>query len=185
MGKKKYLLNFWNNFFLVFSIVFFIQLFYSERQEKVNNDLSEFMTTNPRYKSVNVMYDNNEYHVLCDENSLYFAINESRSLDNKITSFSSRDIILVDSATFDRLKDYIVIPHPKIDSIYRQMGLRYLLDTFFVGNIPKAYIEYDTLSTNQIAELNYVMDILIRQDFIFFCDCESGIPILLPSVSLH
>lgn len=181
MEKKKYLFIFWNSLLLILLIVCFAQLFYVREHDKPYRDLSEFATTNPLYKSINVIYNNEEYHILSDENSLYFEINRNRSSDNKITSFSSRDIIFVDSITLNRLKNYVVIPQPRIDSIYNQKGLTYMLDMFFVDNIPKVYMEDDTLSAIQNVELNYVMDILIRQGFIIFCDCETGIPTIYSS----
>lgn len=181
MGKKRYLLNFWNNIVLIFLVTFFVAIVLFRKGNEPYMDLSKYASTNPRYKSINVMYNNKEYHILSDEVHLDFTINRNRDSINKITSFSSRDIIFVDSITLCQLREYIVVPQPKIDSIYRQRGVRYILDTFFVDETPKAYIACDTLSADQIAEINYVMDLLIRQGFTFFRDCETGYPMLLSS----
>lgn len=181
MGKKRYLLIFWSNIGFAFMIIFFTVTILLKKENVPCMDLSKYASTNPRYKSINVICNNKEYHILSDEVYLDFVINRNRDSNNKITYFSSRDIIIVDSITLSQLREYIVVPQPKIDSIYKRMGVKYILDTFFVDDTPKAYIVCDTLSANQVAEINYVMDILIRQGVTFFRDCETGFPMLSSS----
>src|SRR5699024_1551373 len=72
---------------------------------------------------------------------------------------SYKDTLIVDSLSFIQLKDYIVIPQYRIDSIYENEGVKGLLSAYFddVWFIPSCE---DGILT--LPEQRYVIDILHR-----------------------
>ena len=79
--------------------------------------------------------------------------------------------LIVDSLSFIQLKDYIVIPQYRIDSIYENEGVKGLLSAYFddVWFIPSCE---DGILT--LPEQRYVIDILHRCGYCVDIDCESG-----------
>lgn len=84
---------------------------------------------------------------------------------------SYKDTLIVDSLSFIQLKDYIVIPQYRIDSIYENEGVKGLLSAYFddVWFIPSCE---DGILT--LPEQRYVIDILHRCGYCVDIDCESG-----------
>ena len=82
---------------------------------------------------------------------------------------SYKDTLIVDSLSFIQLKDYIVIPQYRIDSIYENEGVKGLLSAYFddVWFIPSCE---DGILT--LPEQRYVIDILHRCGYCVDIDCN-------------
>lgn len=183
MVIRKFQWNFWSKILLGVSLIIssLLYLGYEGSKKEIVSLKTEiirlykekgYMSTSPNFKSINVKYRGDVYPILETENFL----------DAVAFDLSFNDTLLIDSVSFNRIKDVIVTPQPIVDSIYRQGGVVSLIERYFKGNIPKIYLEcndVDSISSNQLMELDYVMVILLRKGFILFRDCESGIPMLL------
>lgn len=183
MVIRKFHWNFWSKILLGISLIAsgLFYLGYEGSKKEIASLKDEiirlykekgYVSTSPNFKSINVKYRGDVYPILETENFL----------DVITLDLSYNDTLLIDSVSFDRIKDAIVIPQPIVDSVYRQEGVKSLIERYFKGKIPKIFFEYndvDSIPSNQSMELNYVMTILLREGFILFRDCESGIPMLL------
>lgn len=172
MVKKIYFLNFWSKLLIICLIPSAIILWFISEQKRTKEYSSEyFMSTAPDWKSLNIQYQDSVYNILDTEDYLYSVMNNKRILD-----LSANDTFRVDSVMFCKLKASIVVPQSHIDSFYKQKGMKAILKTYFDGDIPKYYNRNDTLLPKELLEVRYIINILVRNGFVVFRDCELGIP---------
>lgn len=176
MVRRKYILIFWIKLLIICMIISTIFLWFINTPKARIEDPSEiFMTTSPDWKSICIQYKDSVYNILDTEDYLCNVMDISKeSLD-----LFTNDTLRVDSNIFCKLKTSIIIPLSYIDSLYRQKGMKAVLETYFDGQYPKHYNRNDTLSSEELLEIRYVIDILVRNGLVVFRDCESGIPMLL------
>lgn len=183
MEKKGYPKNYLNKFFLFFIIIggsMFVFLYWvckhSEKEMQLP-DLDE--TTAPPLISMNIKCQDSTYCIVLEEGELSSIL---KGKDKKITSqmkLSYKDTVIVDSLSLIQLKDYIVIPQHRIDSIYKSEGVKGLLIAYFddVWFIP--YCEEGILT---LPEQRYIIDILHRHGYSTIIDCESGCLYIIKSI---
>lgn len=181
MERKAFRWNFWSKIIILvlFCTIGILYIYYDGSKKEIESLQYElrqlsvrrgFVTTSPDLKFINVMYRGNVYQILDTE----------VFLDRIISELSFSDTLLIDSLSFNKFKEAIVIPQPKIDSIYK-CGVENLISQYFKGKIPKLYLEYyniDSIPPNQLMELEYAITVLIRDGYKVFSDCETGIPML-------
>jgi len=180
MGKRRLILINRNKIvFLIISVIIGLSLLLTfEKNESIDKSDYYFFSTAPPFKSINVFYQDSAYNILGTTSDLYFSIDDS-IIGKQLLKSSYQDTLVADSLLFDKIRSFIIIPIPRIDSIYKKYGVEYILRNYMRNGIPKLCLEYDTLSQEQFLELNFIIDILIRNGFDFFRDCETGIPVML------
>ena len=108
--------------------------------------------------SVNIKWQDSTYCTVLESVELFSILEEEgkktipqlKLPKKEFIELSYKDTLIVDSLSFIQLKDYIVIPQYRIDSIYENEGVKGLLSAYFV------------------------IDILHRCGYCVDIDCESG-----------
>ena len=181
MGVKIFRWNFWSKItiLVLFCTIGILYIYYDGSRKEIvrlQYELRQlykrkgYVTTSPKLKSINVMYRGNVFQILDTE----------IFIDRIVSELSFSDTLLIDSLSFNKVKEAIVIPQPKIDSIYKH-GAKSLINQYFEEGIPKLYLEYeetDSIPSNRLMELEYAITVLIRDGYKVFSDCETGIPML-------
>ena len=181
MAEKIFRWNFWSKILILMLLcsIGILYIYYDGSRKEIARLQYElrhlykskgYVTTSPNLKFINVMYRGDVYQILDTENFI----------DRMVSELSFSDTLLIDSLSFNKVKEAIVIPQPKIDSIYKY-GAKSLISQYFEEGIPKLYLEYketDSIPPNRLMELEYAITVLIRDGHKIFSDCETGIPML-------
>ena len=85
---------------------------------------------------------------------------------------SDKDTLIMDSLSYIQLKDYVVVPEYRIDSICKREGIKGLFSAYFddIWFTP-CYNENSVLS---LSEQRYVIYVLLQHGLSVRRDCESG-----------
>lgn len=180
MEQKKYQRNCWNKFslFLIIGggiiLIFFCMLHGNRREEVILPDY--YGTTSPDMMAINVKWCDSIYSIVMESNDLLYTLKRidenkiiSSSLRKDFITLSYKDTLAVDSLAFMQLKEYIVTPQSKIDSIYRNEGGQGLLSAYFDNMCFSPHEKELTLS-----EERYIIYILQQHGYYMFIECESG-----------
>lgn len=183
MMERKYLKNYWSNIIIslvvvIGGIAFIFHIVY-EHSEKAMMfpDLDRVPITS--LMSVNIKWQDSTYCTVLESVELFSILEEEgkkiipqlKLPKKEFIELSYKDTLIVDSLSFIQLKDYIVIPQYRIDSMYENEGVKGLLSAYFddVWFIPSCE---DGILT--LPEQRYVIDILHRCGYCIDIDCESG-----------
>ena len=159
-------------------IAFFFHIVYKHSEKAMMvSDLDRVPITS--LMSVNIKWQDSTYCTVLESVELFSILEEEgkktipqlKLPKKEFIELSYKDTLIVDSLSFIQLKDYIVIPQYRIDSIYENEGVKGLLSAYFddVWFIPSCE---DGILT--LPEQRYVIDILHRCGYCVDIDCESG-----------
>ena len=129
--------------------------------------------------SVNIKWQDSTYCVVLEEDEILSILKEDDknaipqiNLPHKdLIRLSYKDTLIVDSLSFLQLKEYMVAPQYRIDSIFKNKGIEGLLSTYFDGVWFIPSCEEGLLT---LPEQRYVINILQRHGYSIDIDCESG-----------
>lgn len=187
MEDKKYHHFYWNKIIIFVGITLSIVLisFYltsrRSRDKEKEEELSKlYKSTNTPIISVNVKWQDSTYCVVLESFHLDSVSGGNKKKKfyptlsyEKITKLSYKDTLFVDSLWFTKLKEYIVTPQHRIDSIYKSKGVKGLVSTYF-DKYNAFILSYSQDSLLSLQEKRYVINILQRHQYSFFIGCESG-----------
>lgn len=184
MGKEKYRINYWNKLLLFLSIIggcILTFLFYmnKDKEEAMIDFLSEKSTTE-FYLSVNAKYQDSIFPIVIYSPVLYQILYEDKSVSQlkefsyeKLLNVLSKDTLSIDSTSFLKLRNSIVVSQTRIDSIYNKGGVEELI-SFFFKKINKTTSILDSGKQLTPAEELYLIDVLTRNKRTLAIDCETG-----------
>lgn len=184
MEKRGYLKNGLNKFLwsliiiggLLFIFLYLCSIRRHHREEMIIPKLVG--TTAPRLISVNIKWQDSAYCTVLEDDLLFILEEEGKTIISypklsyeDFINLSYKDTLLVDSLSFIHLKDYMVIPQYRIDSIYNSKGVEGLLSAYFDEGWFIPYCQEGLLT---LPEERYVINVLQRHGYSMAIDCESG-----------
>lgn len=163
MQEKKSLKNIWNgSISFVIIVIILLGVGYVSHEREVN--VVNSSNSEQSFVVINVNNHNTIYRIVIRRVELALLKNNQETIKS-----DECGNLLVDEMMLLKLKDYIVYPQKRIDSIYDK-GLDYFLSTFFENNIIK-----DSISC---LEERRIIDILFRNGIKTHIDCETGLLVL-------
>lgn len=175
MEREQYPKNCLNKFFVISIIVaglvfvFLYVVYKHSEKDMMIPDLNRTPITS--IMSVNIKWIDSTYCIVLDEDELFSKLKKAGKNMAPQMKLSYKDILTVDSLSFIQLKDCMVIPQHRIDSIYKSEGVKGLLTAYFDEEWFIPYCEEGLLT---LPEQRYVIDILHRHGYPTIIDSESG-----------
>ena len=164
MQEKKSLKNIWNScipfVIIIVAVLLGVGYVIQKKEENVMNPSNSEQS----FVVINVKDSNTIYRVVIKEADFTLLKN-----NQEIIKSDECGNLLVDEVTLLNLKDGIVYPQKRIDSIYDK-GLDYFVSTFFESNVIKHSISCQ--------EENRIIDLLFRNGIKTHVDCETGLLVL-------
>lgn len=180
MEPKKYRKNYWSRMLILIVIIIggislylYIKYDYSE---KATIDSNNLITTAPCMITTNIAWHDSICKVVLDEIELVSVIDEedyiTKPFYENFIKLSDKDTLIMDSLSYIQLKDYVVVPEYRIDSICKREGIKGLFSAYFddIWFTP-CYNENSVLS---LSEQRYVIYVLLQHGLSVRRDCESG-----------
>lgn len=155
------------------SLYLYIKYDYSE---KATIDSNNLITTAPCMITTNIAWHDSICKVVLDEIELVSVIDEedyiTKPFYENFIKLSDKDTLIMDSLSYIQLKDYVVVPEYRIDSICKREGIKGLFSAYFddIWFTP-CYNENSVLS---LSEQRYVIYVLLQHGLSVRRDCESG-----------
>lgn len=180
MEPKRYRKNYWSRMLILIVIIIGVVSLYlyikydCSEKTMINSNIS--VTTAPCMITTNIAWHDSICKVVIDEIELVSVVDEAdyimKPYYKKIIKLSDKDTLIMDSLSYIQLRDYVVVPEYRIDSICKREGIKGLLSTYFddIWFTP-CYNENGALS---LSEQRYVIYVLLQHGLSVRKDCESG-----------
>ncbi len=191
MEREKYRKNHWNKLFIsiitiigVVVLCLYLKYCHSEK-EMINSNVT--ISTAPLVISTNIKWCDSICKVVLDEIELRSVVKEdnykTKISPEGLIMLSEKDTLIVDSLSYMKLRENIVVPQNRIDSIYQSEGIQGLLSAYFDEMWFTPYCNDDNILS--LSEQRYVIYILLQHDFSAIIDCESGCLYITKNTSLR
>ena len=191
MEREKYRKNHWNKLFIsiitiigVVVLCLYLKYCHSEK-EMINSNVT--ISTAPLVISTNIKWCDSICKVVLDEIELRSVVKEdnykTKISPEGLIMLSEKDTLIVDSLSYMKLREHIVVPENRIDSIYQSEGIQGLLSAYFDEMWFTPYCNDDNILS--LSEQRYVIYILLQHDFSAIIDCESGCLYITKNASLR
>lgn len=180
MEPKRYRKNYWSRILILIVIIIGVVSLYLyikyDCSEKTTINANISVTTAPCMITTNIAWHDSICKVVLDEIELVSVVDEAdyimKPYYKKIIKLSDKDTLIMDSLSYIQLRDYVVVPEYRIDSICKREGIKGLLSAYFddIWFTP-CYNENGVLS---LSEQRYVIYVLLQHGLSVRKDCESG-----------
>ena len=180
MEREKYRKNHWNKLFIsiitiigVVVLCLYLKYCHSEK-EMINSNVT--ISTAPLVISTNIKWCDSICKVVLDEIELRSVVKEdnykTKISPEGLIMLSEKDTLIVDSLSYMKLREHIVVPENRIDSIYQSEGIQGLLSAYFDEMWFTPYCNDDNILS--LSEQRYVIYVLLQHGLSVRRDCESG-----------